>query len=111
MKLAIVIGALVIGAILATGAVAWTLGMGQSEQSDRVVGVLLKCESLPSVSLLGTPNPGGAPLNGEACQTKNSTGYASRNRRLEVTVRTASGQTYLVEVAPNIRVAIGQNWP
>ena len=69
-------------------------------EPDRVVGVRLACEGRPVDSVA-------RPMTGSECTNSG----AVRNVRQVVTVRTADGRTYQVEVGPEIRVTIGQAWP
>jgi hypothetical protein len=65
---------------------------------DRVVGVLAKCSG------------GSREYSGDACY---DTTYAAvrATARLVVTVRTASGATYTVEMPISTRVSVGDPWP
>jgi hypothetical protein len=71
-----------------------------TSQADRVVGVIRKCESAnPNVRLDLLGGCEGAPE------------YLKVNDRLEVTVRTSSGGSYVVTVPPDTAVRVGDRWP
>ena len=97
-------GLLAVTAIANVLGVAWMLFIWGSAEPDRVTQVTLRCEALDANA---------TPLSGEACKLKQAagTGYASRNRRFEVTVRTDGGDTYTVERPPEVPIEVGQKWP
>jgi hypothetical protein len=96
-----------------------TSGSADSMTSDRVVNVLLRCEvssgyrGISDFERTGdecvahdyTPIPGAQRIAGQP------TGYYPKNVRLEVTVRTPSGSTYVVEAPPYTAVSVGDLWP
>ena len=71
-------------------------------EPDRVVGVVEKCDPVDAdaaqrVARYGCPNE--AKILG------------ALNHRLELTVRTSSGGSYVVTVPPTTPVSIGDTWP
>jgi len=75
-------------------------------QPDRVVAVLAKC-------LMACPNNQRTEWIGERCEAgDHDLGQcAVINSRWQVTVRTASGSTYEIEVPITTGVAVGDTWP
>lgn len=72
---------------------------------DKVVGVILKCEARATTTI---------PLSGDDCNAKDdrfSDGFAARSRRIEVTVKPASGAPYTVAQPPQAIVRVGDTWP
>lgn len=71
----------------------------ESEEPDRVVGVVLRCAFVRS----GQPR---IELQGADCA---GDGYVSK--RTEVTVKPAHGSVYTVDQPPSVNVKVGDPWP
>jgi hypothetical protein len=69
---------------------------------DRVVGVVEKCDPVDAGAARELAYMGCAEL---------ATVEQVVNHRLEVTVRTSSGGSYVVTVKPDTRVKVGDRWP
>lgn len=85
-------------------------------EPDRVVGVQRKCDVISSVRFDDDGSsfdngPGRQKLvDEEGCDSSRVQLYI-RNHRLEVTVRTSSGGSYVVTVPPKTTVKVGDRWP
>lgn len=87
-------------------------GNGRGEP-DRVVGVLLKCNTagFRSSGSIGVEYPA-EDLSGTDCNTEKSPNRLSiTNRRLVITVRTSTGNVFTTEMPPNTSVKVGDPWP
>jgi hypothetical protein len=80
------------------------LACRDEEEPDRVVSVLMRCQIRGYSIRTGTSTTSDAA--GAECDVD-----AARNKRLELTIRTHDGDTYKVEVAPETRVRVGDEWP
>lgn len=87
--------------LLAALALSVTVASCGGDDPDRVVAVTRKCEIRTSASSTGV-----VTLVGAACDSE---GVLSR--RLEVSVRTARGTTYTVDMEPGTAVTVGAEWP
>ena len=72
-------------------------------EPDRVVGVIRKCEAGDELALRA--------ITREGCGTDLASRLRILNDRLEVTVRTGSGGSYVVTVPPTTSVSVGDVWP
>lgn len=99
-------------------------GGSKSAEPDKVVGVLLKCNRSPSIKSLPDAlyyDGGAGEYSGAVCQRFLSTAKENGmdmditvgrlNARYVVTVRTAAGSGYTVEVPATTTVRVGQDWP
>ena len=72
-------------------------------EPDRVVGVIRKCEAADELAL--------RVVALEGCGTELASLLRILNDRLEVTVRTSSGGSYVVTTGPTVGVHVGDVWP
>ncbi len=102
----IALGAALLGAVISGLAVYAIDGRGSSAP-DRVVGIVTRCEVIP---IGGSEKP--VEISGSDCS---STGRFKLNPpvnvRLELTIRTAKGTSYTVDVSPQMPAHIGDPWP
>jgi hypothetical protein len=98
-------------AAVSAGSIAgYRLATGDSDptpESDRVVGVLAKCQLLAAGKTFD--------LTGSDCQRGDQqigqSGAVIINSRLELTVRTSEGSTYEIDVPFGTDVEVGDAWP
>ncbi len=105
--------------LFVASAVIAACGGEREPEPDRVVNVVLRCEQRAS-TFDGVYHPP-RPFTGTECERRISAGveaggtpeqvYSVWNMRQEVTVRTASGGAYTIEVSPATPVAVGNQWP
>lgn len=80
-----------------------------SARPDIVVAIVRKCEI---TSVQGGKLSTGVEATGPRCSEVNSDGSAAaRYVRQQLTVRTESGSTYVVELDQSVHVELGERWP
>ena len=94
-----------LGAVALAVAMFTATACGDSE-SDKVVGVVLKCDRATTRTSEPDCNEKFSGLG-----PKFDGRYKWGNRRLDVTVRSPDGKTYSVELPPESTVRVGDKWP
>lgn len=101
--------------LVALGLSALAIACGEDEP-DRVVGVTRKCQvavsnsvpdRLPTLTIgRGAPDYKLVEMKGDDCDK-----HRTQEDYLEVVVRSSKGGSYTVEVDPETKVRVGDDWP